>query len=320
MLNRIKNLKDFLSLFIDIKWVYRDLRGKLELELFPQIDRLSSNSENDILKKRMKRMAFYVPVSCLQYSNLCELNMDYKQFKALSIIGAIHPIYDSFFDEEGVRETDLEFMDRLLNGENYVPKNEREEMLLSLYRGLVDELNPENNQRFYDVLAKLHKSQIESLAMKDDVNAGTLKNISYDKGGNALLLYALIVNPHMSEREYKIVYDFGAWLQIFDDMEDAIEDKRNGIKTLITEGLLSERDIEREKNRVFGEIAQLEYPEKKKRDFLFAQYCIYIRGMFFKKIYDLYQKNKDSSIGKVKTFLKCMDLASKYSYRDYNNS
>jgi hypothetical protein len=77
------------------------------------------------------------------------------------------------------------------------------------------------------------EAQQESLQQhQDELSTQKLKDITWAKGGYALLLYRSALNRPISPEEWDAVYQLGGLMQLHNDIFDLYRDLREGIVTL----------------------------------------------------------------------------------------
>jgi len=90
-----------------------------------------------------------------------------------------------------------------------------------------------------------HISQLMSIYQFSDekVTKDDLLKITYAKGGISGLALMYLMAPNMGEKEKRAVYEFGAVMQLIDDISDIQEDLKIGIRTLPNQKLLTYQDL-----------------------------------------------------------------------------
>lgn len=154
-----------------------------------------------------------------------------KQELAASAIGGAMNAFDDAFDKYDIRSA-----------------QERGEAIRKTVSGIDDgeTLSPvvsagikiarDNlNETAFTALQEVTQAQIESIRQREeDVTLDEIKTIERKKGCGTLLLFALEVNPNLSERRRRCYQELGYLVQLIDDFQDAKKDRAEGIKTIIT--------------------------------------------------------------------------------------
>lgn len=115
------------------------------------------------------------------------------------------------------------------------------------------------------------QAQEQSLKQHDQsINWQKLKEITWDKGGNALLLYRSALKPPINQDEWNAIYQLGGLMQLHNDIFDLYRDLQEGIQTIpsTTESItilfnLFESEIE----KTYLLVSKLPYPAIQKRKF-----------------------------------------------------
>ena len=159
----------------------------------------------------------------------CPISSDGRDI--LVLIGAISRIYDDMFDiKDVIPRSDLE---RLLDDPlSYAPTKDSERLLVKWYSELVLRLPPDSCPRFYERLKELNATQFESLEQESRTDSELVDAITKKKGGIAVLMMGLGLEPKMDERRVEALYALGGWLQMSMDLFDEGIDRKSGVNTL----------------------------------------------------------------------------------------
>ena len=76
--------------------------------------------------------------------------------------------------------------------------------------------------------------QIESAKQKTTKGSTILEEITINKGGSAFTFFASCTDYNFDEKKINAVHDFGAFIQLIDDIFDIYQDEKEGINTLAT--------------------------------------------------------------------------------------
>jgi len=104
-----------------------------------------------------------------------------------------------------------------------------------------------------NIVNKIIELQYNQYQSIDSEDFEKIKKITFDKGGNSLILFALILNLNDNE-QLKVTYYFGALLQLMDDIFDVYYDNRNNCPTLITKYLGNKSIVFDEINNILMEL------------------------------------------------------------------
>jgi hypothetical protein len=154
----------------------------------------------------------------------------------------LYPYTDNFLDNPQVNsEEKIKFNQRLykvLNGENLASTNFVEEKVFSL----VDQIESQYcRDRFPEVFASLRliqDAQTESIKQDKDeqLDYDKILPISFFKGGTSVLADAFLVKGNLNIKEMHFAFAYGSFLQLLDDLQDAVADKEDNHQTLFTIG------------------------------------------------------------------------------------
>jgi len=161
-----------------------------------------------------------------------------------SIVGysLLYPYSDNYLDDLGIGKAEkLEFSARFrarLRGEGLAARNRHEARVWAMVELVEEEYPREEFPRVYECLLAIHRAQELSLAqVKGDgrCDERELLGISCAKGGTSVLADACLVRGWMTEEESRLGFEWGALLQLGDDLQDVREDLRRGAATLFTQ-------------------------------------------------------------------------------------
>lgn len=148
----------------------------------------------------------------------------------------LYPYTDNFLDNPQVNsEEKIKFNKRLskvLNGENLTPANFIEEKVFSLVGQIESEYRRDRFPKVFDSLRLIQEAQIESIKQHTDEMLANDKilPISFFKGGTSVLADAFLVKENLNIKEMHFAFAYGSFLQLLDDLQDAVADKKIIIK------------------------------------------------------------------------------------------
>jgi hypothetical protein len=163
---------------------------------------------------------------------LCVLRgskMDDVERKRFANLSACAPIFDDFFDKE---HGDLEKIKRLLNDVNTeIPETEEQKLATIFLQNILADIT--NADDFLDAANHLFDAQEKAKKQQSlDSEPKQLWDLSRQKGGYSGLMYALLLNPDLSDQEKEIAFELGAFGQFMDDVFDLYDDSAAGVYTL----------------------------------------------------------------------------------------
>lgn len=152
----------------------------------------------------------------------------------------LYPYTDNLLDRPDI---DLQEKSRFnykltktLKGEKQISSNYHENRVFSLIQDIESQYNREDFSQVYESILLIQEAQIESL--KQDQNEtmtdDNILPISFFKGGSSVLADAFLVKGNLSKEEMEFSFEYGAFLQLLDDLQDTIEDKVEGHQTIFS--------------------------------------------------------------------------------------
>jgi hypothetical protein len=157
--------------------------------------------------------------------------------------GAVARVYDDLVDAIGTDDADGRIA-ALFGGAPVRPGTRQEWLLHELYRELERRLNRDRTDPVYAALRCLHAYQVRSRLQHDlAIGSTVLAEITAAKGGYAMVVFAGLMHPAMTDRQINVVWELGGALQLLDDYLDTVADRRAGITTAATRGQSSLADV-----------------------------------------------------------------------------
>lgn len=159
----------------------------------------------------------------------------------------LYPYTDNLLDDPDVSGDAKEaFNNRLklvLSGESVEGLNSEETRMFDLVGDIHAAFPPDNYPEVCESILLIHAAQIDSMRQcgEDELTKEDLLKISFFKGGTSVLADAFLVRGSMSYDEMLFSYQYGAFLQLLDDLQDKDEDAEQGNQTLFSRLKLNER-------------------------------------------------------------------------------
>jgi hypothetical protein len=171
-----------------------------------------------------------------------------------SILGysLLYPYSDNFIDSRkvsgGEKARFSERFRRRLRGEALAAENDLETAIWGCVQ-LIEAQYPRSEfSQVYDCLLAIHRAQEESIAQSHKAarraSEEELLRMSFAKGGSSVLADACLASGRLSECDAALSFEWGAVLQLGDDLQDVGEDLRRGSQTLFTRALASGRPLD----------------------------------------------------------------------------
>jgi len=156
----------------------------------------------------------------------------------------LYPYSDNYLDAGDVPvEAKLSFSRRFRNrlrGEVFKELNARDAVIWALVEMVESEYPRAQFPDVYDCMLAIHQAQEDSIAQLRDgtePSDAELLEISFAKGGTSVLADACLARGWMTAAESRFAFEWGALLQLGDDLQDVREDLRRGSVTLFTRAI-----------------------------------------------------------------------------------
>jgi hypothetical protein len=152
----------------------------------------------------------------------------------------LYPYTDNLLDDPEVSgEIKKAFNDRLklvLSGESIEGTSIVEARIFDLVRDIHSTFQPERYPEVCESIMLIQSAQIKSMKQcdKEKLTKENLLEISFYKGGTSVLADAFLVKASLSYEEMLFSYQYGAFLQLLDDLQDKDEDAEQGNQTLFS--------------------------------------------------------------------------------------
>ena len=154
----------------------------------------------------------------------------------------LYPYTDNYLDDGAIPTTVKRSFNRRfrgwLEGERVQPENRREERILDMVGLIESEWERDCFPQVYASLLAIHASQARSLdlvGLDAHRHAAEVLEISFEKGGTSVLADGYLVAGDLSRDQARLLYGYGAYTQLMDDLEDIEQDQHEGRLTVFTE-------------------------------------------------------------------------------------
>ena len=172
------------------------------------------------------KLAIYYFAACSVIEKFAELSGAKVTGKKIGWIVVLAIVADRLVDYYKLKLT----LDKAMNSKIRIPE-------LILFKRAVKELNlSENAMKKLDEIMKV---QIETLKQFEDISLNELYELTVKKGGLTGVFHILAFKGDADARELENAFVVGAFMQLFDDWLDVEQDRKEGVKTLFTEGVLT---------------------------------------------------------------------------------
>lgn len=177
-------------------------------------------------------------MNCIQLM----LNREVEYTPPLFAYSMLYPYTDNYLDAPDIssdKKTRIGKKLRLrLEGKLPEPLDTYESRLFKLIEMIEDYYPRAANPEVYDSLLWIHDAQQNSLFQQKTAGSpyeNDILDISFRKGGASVLADAYLVKGALASEEARFMFGFGIVLQLGDDLQDALADKRNGHMTLFSQ-------------------------------------------------------------------------------------
>lgn len=165
-------------------------------------------------------------------------NKELVYHEAMFGYSMLYPYSDNFLDDVTITKKEKqEFNDwftKRLHGKEVICETALQKKIDALV-GFIEHHYPrEQYASVYDGLYMIQDAQILSLSQSQEQCKDILYDISVEKGGTSVIADGYLIDGTLKDDEYQFCVDFGFALQIVDDIQDQIEDKRMSHYTLAT--------------------------------------------------------------------------------------
>lgn len=156
----------------------------------------------------------------------------------------LYPYTDNLIDDASISKNEkLDFCDRFalrLSGKLAKPESQIESRIFDLVSMIESEFKRENYPDVYESLLAIHDAQTKSLGLvsnKPTLSEEETFKICIEKGATSVIADGYLVLGNLDEKQFHFLYEYGAYLQILDDLQDAKDDYTEGIMTCFSRKL-----------------------------------------------------------------------------------
>jgi hypothetical protein len=153
----------------------------------------------------------------------------------------IYPYMDNYVDDASLSlEKKLGMIDRLrswLEGRNIAPENPNEEKISRLIGMIESEYDRKEFPGVYQSMLSIFNAQLKSLTQQKGYSLpyeADILDLSFEKGGTSVLADGFLVSGVLTDEEADFCFGFGAYLQLADDIQDLVADRKNEHGTLFS--------------------------------------------------------------------------------------
>jgi hypothetical protein len=158
----------------------------------------------------------------------------------------LYPYTDNFIDSRRISHQDkIEFSERFelrLKGEKAIAKSEAEEKIYQLVGMIEGDYDRTNYPKVHESLLDIHHAQTKSIALTKKTVLSDIEclKIAITKGATSVIADGYLISGELSYDQLHFLYEYGAYLQILDDLQDARDDLYEGVFTCFSKNLHSQ--------------------------------------------------------------------------------
>jgi hypothetical protein len=154
----------------------------------------------------------------------------------------LYPYTDNYLDDPAVTlgektSFSARFRQRLEGG-RVSPANSHEHKIFDLLGMIEVQYGRDLYPEVYDGLIAIHRAQTNSLNLQHRIlskSAVDVEGIIFEKGGTSALADAYLVAGSLTGPQRELMFYYGAFTQLMDDLEDVDDDLRSGIMTMFSQ-------------------------------------------------------------------------------------
>lgn len=167
----------------------------------------------------------------------------------------LYPYSDNLLDDPTISASEkIAFSHRFaerLNGIRVAPANHTEYQIDILVGMIEQEWDRLEFPEVYDSLLGIHAAQTDSMKLlHNGISKHEILRICVEKGGTSVVADGYLVAGKLEKKQKHFLYDYGAWLQLLDDLQDTSEDRAAQLITCFS-GAESKKELEKLTGKVF---------------------------------------------------------------------
>jgi hypothetical protein len=162
--------------------------------------------------------------------------------QAIFAYSMLYPYTDNYLDDPSLSRAEKRAFSQRFNqrleGESVQPSNAHETRIFDLVSLIEAEYDRTLYPQVFDSLLAIHHGQTRSLALLQPGAAPytlDVLGISLEKGGTSTLADGYLAAGNLTARQAQFAFGLGAFLQLGDDLEDVLEDRKAGIQTVFVQ-------------------------------------------------------------------------------------
>ncbi|MEO3923325.1 hypothetical protein ABGB07_05630 [Micromonosporaceae bacterium B7E4] len=195
------------------------------------------------------------------------------------LAGVFTRLYDDLLDEFE-DPTIGQRIGRLFAGHTFVARTPLEEVLHETFDALRQRVPRERAALPYRALGLLHRRQLRSLRqVGGGLDPAEIRDLTLAKGGLGMVVLGGLVTPDPGRSGIALLMALGGFLQLVDDFQDVDVDRRHGVHTCATAGVLPFRDLCAALRAVETHLGPDYHPGRRRRFLTNLYFWLYVAGV-----------------------------------------
>lgn len=167
-------------------------------------------------------------------------NLPLKLSTPMTAYSLLYPYTDNFLDDAAIdsdaKRAFNERLSRALSGRQVYSDSPTERRIFSLVESILKIYPIQTHPEVTESIQLIHQAQMDSMrqSLPADLTDEEVLTISLFKGGTSVLADAYLVKGSLSKKEMAFAYNYGAFLQLLDDLQDVKSDQEEGNQTLFS--------------------------------------------------------------------------------------
>lgn len=169
------------------------------------------------------------------------LGLDVKFSDSLFAYSMIYPYMDNFLDDVSLSlEDKLRLIGKLrdwLEGKPSPPESRNGGKILRLIKMIESEYDRKKFPGVYQSMLAIFNAQIKSLIQQRGHTLAfevDILDCSFEKGGTSVLADGFLISGTLTDKEADFCFGFGTYLQLADDIQDLVTDRKNKHNTIFS--------------------------------------------------------------------------------------
>ena len=153
----------------------------------------------------------------------------------------LYPYTDNYLDDPSISRKEKTIFSRRfkrrINGEKITPANNAEKNIFDLIGIIEKQYERLAYPDVYRSLLAIHDSQTKSVSLldaSDSLSETDVLKICIEKGGTSVLADGYLVSGFLTEAQRRFLFNYGAYLQLADDIQDTYKDLEAGLLTIFS--------------------------------------------------------------------------------------